>query len=624
VLPERVVRPEDGRAVLAGRYALLRELERGATGSLALAEDLSTGQMLMLASAPRSQDEHRARAGLQREAEVIARLDHPSIVQTRGVVRGEEGVYLLPFEAFQGDPLDEVAACWHRDTACGWSAFPVRKAVRVALALCEALAHAHERGVVHGTLRPTCVLAAPTGEIRIAGWGAARVQGDPSSTSGGRPAVPEPDDLAQSVRPYLAPEVLRSGTPEATPVSDVFGIAAVLFHLLAGTPPPASAGSRASLEGATRKTPAMSTPYYQTPAALRSVCLRALDAQPQRRYLGPAELGADLHAWLEGRGGMAFRWSPLAALAASVERRPRAARIASAGLLGAAGLLVLASALARREQVIRDWTRTVATEGSERARAQLQSALEAELEGLAWDGPSRDEARQRYFRLLVQFGVLPREGEPLRAGQAEAALSRPQLQPVRVQLDEALWGLARTTPAASADGLSLPTLEQVLAILEPTHEAAPVGAALAAWSRADAAALRALLEREDGFGWGPETAEHVADAALALGLAGPAARLYRTVSDALPEHWRARVARAIALAQTGDSSQAAAELATALACVPSSAAVRALLSAALEADSRRDEARGELERALALEPAGTPFHAELERRRERLTRTRER
>lgn len=527
------IHPGVSGVVLAERFEVLRELERSAAGCLFLARDLPTRQLLLVETAHDATQGAGAHARLQREAGILARLDHPSILRTAGIESGPQGIDLLRFEPFAGEPLDEVAARWHRTTASGWSTFPLKQAVHVAIALCEAIHHAHERGVVHGMLRPTCVLLAPTGEIRIAGWVAARLLDPERPTPEGRPPASELGDCAPCVGTYLAPELGRSGAPRPSPVSDVFGIGAILFHLLTGAAPPVRGGNQTSLGNPKGDDLAMSRPHYQTPSALRSVCLRAIEPQPERRYQCPAELAADLRACLAGRRGEACGWSPLSALAACAERHPLGARVTWTLLLITAGSLVVASALARREQVFEDWTRIVASERLERVRARVERARQVEVEGVDRRGHQTEQARQLYLDLLVQFAVLSAAGGRSHPDQVRSALARPHLEPVRMQLEQALWGLARTTPATFPAGGPAPSLQEVLAILERIEESSePVRAALAAWSRADAAAMSALLERADASGWSHATAERVTDAARALGLAEPAAQLRQRVGEA--------------------------------------------------------------------------------------------
>jgi eukaryotic-like serine/threonine-protein kinase len=204
--------------VLAGRYDLGREIGRGGMGAVWLGRDTVLGRDVALkrlgllpgVSAP---DLERA----EREARLAARLNHPHVVAVFDLVDEGDGHWLV-MEYVEGVTL---ATLVKTDGALGVdeSAGLIRQAA-------DALAAAHEAGIVHRDVKPSNMLVTPAGDVKITDFGIARAEADASLTQTG---------LVTGSPAYLAPEVASGST--ATEASDVWSLGATLFHLLAGHPP---------------------------------------------------------------------------------------------------------------------------------------------------------------------------------------------------------------------------------------------------------------------------------------------------------------------------------------------------------------------------------------------------
>src|SRR6478609_8502879 len=153
----------------------------------------------------------------EREARLAARLNHPHVVAIYDLVT-EDDVQWLVMEYVEGSTL---AALVKRD-----GALPPDQAATIVGQAADALAAAHAAGIVHRDVKPSNILVAPDGQVKLSDFGIARAEADASLTQTG---------LVTGSPAYLSPEVASGQT--AQPPSDVWSLGATLFHALAGRPP---------------------------------------------------------------------------------------------------------------------------------------------------------------------------------------------------------------------------------------------------------------------------------------------------------------------------------------------------------------------------------------------------
>jgi serine/threonine protein kinase len=261
---------------LAGtRYELIDRLGRGGVGSVFRVRDLELQRevalKVMTLPAPDAVAER-----LRAEARVLARLEHPGIVPVHDVGTLPDGRVFYVMKLVRGERLDAFA---RREREL----FPL---LRVFERICEAVAFAHERGVLHRDLKPENVMVGDFGEALVMDWGVG-VVGTPG---------------------YMSPEQAKGEAADTQ--SDVYGLGAVLHFLLTGGPPGAP-------------DPASARP----PRRLEAICLKALAPGRRDRYASARELGADVSRYLEGRAVTAYREGPLERAARVVQRHPTLAAL---------------------------------------------------------------------------------------------------------------------------------------------------------------------------------------------------------------------------------------------------------------------------------------------------------
>jgi hypothetical protein len=342
-------------------YEILGELGRGGMGVVYKARQTALGRIVALKMILVGR--HAGSAALDRfraEAEVIAKLSHPNVVQIYEV--GEhEGLPFFSLEYCAGGSLADHL---------NGRPLPPRDAARLTETLARAVQAAHDAGVIHRDLKPANVLLqASRGRQPPSGSAPAQAPSTPGADAPGSPdLVPKITDFGLARRidrqgltapgaflgtpAYVAPEQ-ASGSGEAVgPAADVYALSAILYEMLTGRPPFRGASALETLDMVRTQEP---TPPRRLaprlPRDLETICLKGLHKDPGRRYQSARDLADDLARHLHGEPIHARRvgWLERALLWA-LRHPTRAVVLAlSAVLLGLMALLLATYAAGRRE-----------------------------------------------------------------------------------------------------------------------------------------------------------------------------------------------------------------------------------------------------------------------------------
>src|SRR5262245_30518620 len=266
---------------LTGRYRVEAKLGEGGMGVVYRAYDLRLQRRVAIKML-NSVSDAVARTQLLQEARAASALNHPNICTVHEVDEAGQ----LPFivmEFVDGTPLSEMIP--HRGLAPG-------TVVRYGLQIAEALAHAHERGIVHGDVKASNVLMTPEGRPKVVDFGLAKRVGvlrNQEATTRSLELVTEPGVLRGTLS-YMAPEQLRGASTDAR--SDVWSLGVLLFEMTAGVPPfRGQTGFELSSDILSQSPSAL--PEH-APEALKAVIGRCLEKDPQRRYQRAGEVRAAL------------------------------------------------------------------------------------------------------------------------------------------------------------------------------------------------------------------------------------------------------------------------------------------------------------------------------------------
>lgn len=304
-----------GSGTRVGPYELRELLDQGRSGEVWLAERQSAAtekgprtvaiKLACVASATR-----KSAMRFRIEVEALFKLDHPGIARVfdADAETSAMGVTTwIAMEYIQGDWITTAVSRGPTGRRAGSNTEAEwRERVGLVRQACDAMTHAHQRGVIHRDLKPANILISPGPEgsvipwtVKVIDFGVARVRQlgtDLTLTLG--------EAIVGTIQ-YAAPEQLRGEVADAR--ADVYGLAAVLYELLAGEPPVPSTlvgqdqGTLASINAALRHQPEwLGSRQPELPASLVAVVHKALHKECDLRYASMAEFASDLDAVLLG------------------------------------------------------------------------------------------------------------------------------------------------------------------------------------------------------------------------------------------------------------------------------------------------------------------------------------
>ncbi|MBL8625392.1 MAG: protein kinase [Myxococcales bacterium] len=324
------------------------------------------------------------RARFEREARITARLQHPGIVAVLELGRWPDGEPFYAMPLVEGDPLDEAIA---RTTS---AAQRLALLPRVAAAA-EAVAYAHDRGVVHRDLKPANILLGRFGETVVIDWGLAAPLDEP----GDLPLATLDDDgltrAGVGTAAYMPPEQATGAPPD--PRFDVYALGATLYHALTGTPPyGADLGAAARARLAAGAPPPLTTLAPDTPPALVAIVERAMARRPADRFPTALALAEELRRFTTGQLILSHRYRAGERVRHWLRRHRAATRVAVAALVvvAAVGATAVARVVDERDRARAARARAEASERT--ARTALAAAQLAHARGLAIRPTDRLEA----------------------------------------------------------------------------------------------------------------------------------------------------------------------------------------------------------------------------------------
>jgi hypothetical protein len=315
------------------RYTLSRLHAEGGIGRVWVAFDGDLGREIALKELrPEAQDPAAAARFLE-EARITGQLEHPGIVPVYELVKPADG--RPPFytmRLIKGRTLDDAIRAYHRKRGAGETGpLDLAQLLTAFVGVCNAVAYAHARGVLHRDLKPRNVVLGDFGEVVVLDWGLAKARGSADTPAGLASAPVEPGAVRDRTEQgqvlgtpsYMAPEQAEGRPDLVDERSDVYGLGAVLYEILTGRPPFTGANTPDVLRQVAREAP---VPPRQrvaaTARALEAVCLKALAKDPGGRYPSSRELAQDAQRWLADEPVSAYPEPLLWRAARWCRRRP--------------------------------------------------------------------------------------------------------------------------------------------------------------------------------------------------------------------------------------------------------------------------------------------------------------
>jgi PAS domain S-box-containing protein len=296
----------------AERYCRLRLHATGGIGRVWLAHDSDLGRDVALKELRPERAEHATLgARFLQEAQITGQLEHPGIIPVYELVRARDGrqpFYTMRF--VKGRTLSAAARAYHDKRLAGQAdALELPALLNAFVTVCNTVAFAHSRGVIHRDLKGQNVILGDFGEVVVLDWGLAKLVGRPEGETAAPSVVCDmvgadsghtAPGQALGTPAYMAPEQAAGRPDLIDPRTDVYGLGAILYEILTGAPPFVGDSTEEVLRKVRELDPVPPRQVWsEVPPALESLCLRALAKQPADRPAAAADLAHEVQGWQE-------------------------------------------------------------------------------------------------------------------------------------------------------------------------------------------------------------------------------------------------------------------------------------------------------------------------------------
>jgi eukaryotic-like serine/threonine-protein kinase len=396
---------------LGTRFRILRPHARGGLGQVSVARDIELQREVALKEIQdRHADEPDSRARFLLEAEITGGLEHPGIVPVYGLGQYADGRPYYAMRFIRGDSLQEAVTRFYaggdKRLDSSERAVELRALLGRFIDVCNAIAYAHSRGVLHRDLKPGNIMLGQYGETLVVDWGLAKPQ-DPEDVKS--ESVEGPIRLSSignssatlmgsaiGTPQYMSPEQAAGRLDLLGPASDVYSLGATLYCVLTGRAPMQGPNVEAILQNVQRgefQHPRAVNP--EIPRPLEAICLKGMALKPADRYPSPKDLAGDVERWLadepvsaypEGLGAKTARWA----------RKHKTLVASSIGLIIVVAIaLAVTTILVKKQQILTEAARQEAQENFVKAEEARKQAAAA-----------RDQAKERYRMALDSYNAM--------------------------------------------------------------------------------------------------------------------------------------------------------------------------------------------------------------------------
>jgi len=432
-----------------GPYELLEKVGQGGQGVVFKARQPGTARLIAikrLSAGAFATPEMRVR--FEREVEAAVALDHPNVVTVFGTELVDDQP-VLAMKWIDGVPIDRWAC------AQGDERRPVREVLEVFALVCDAVQHAHQRGVIHRDLKPSNILVDADNRPFVLDFGLAKLKGNSSAAA---PVTVTGQFLGTPA--YAAPEQLRGDQRGIDVRTDVYALGAILYRLLTGEAAFPDTGDIPALifQALHRDPPAPSSRDRRLNRELDAIILKALAKGKEERYASVDALGNDLRRFLDGEAVLAHPPSTVYQISKFVRQH----RGAVAGVGAFAVLLLTATVLS-----------TVLYVRGEKERRRADAALVAERVQLAEARKQQDRAEKEAQKaseanrfvndMLARADRGAQKGNPNVTVREALDTAAADLQSGKVSYDPEVEASVRNTIGKTYDALGL------AAMAEPHH-----------------------------------------------------------------------------------------------------------------------------------------------------------
>ena len=311
-----------------GRFQVLWPHARGGLGQIYVAEDSQFHRRVALKEILPEQAENPInRDRFIIEAEITGNLEHPGIVPVYAKGKGPDGRNFYAMRFIKGEDLATAAHRFHQGHSLDFTGLEFRWLLRRFVDVCNTVAYAHSRGILHRDIKPNNIMLGSFGETLLMDWGVAKAMdrlepvGDSATSSAAMPvqtynSAIHPDSVNAGMTlmgqvvgtpAYMSPEQAAGDLDAMAPGSDVYSLGATLYTLLtdqspfSGDPLTVILDVRCGLLAPPRKV------LPTVPRALDAICGKAMSREPSHRYASALEMADDIELWLADAPVTAYR-----------------------------------------------------------------------------------------------------------------------------------------------------------------------------------------------------------------------------------------------------------------------------------------------------------------------------
>ncbi len=409
--PPPTATPPDASPTSTARYRVLRPHAKGGIGLVSVAQDGELNREVAFKTLQECHaDNPHSRSRFLFEAEVTGGLEHRGIVPVYSLGFNAHGSPFYTMRFIKGVSLREaIKGCREgvrlrdlierherRDRLTGravLTAADLRELLRRFQDVCNVVAYAHDRGILHLDLKPANIMLGLYGETFVVDWGQAKRLDPPEPRTGPPPGTPG----------YRSPEQVAGWYDQLHPASDVYSLGATLYYVLTGRSPAESnelGGVSHRAQRSDFRPPRALDPSIDR--ALEAVCCKAMAVRPEDRYGSARALADDVERWMADEPVTAWH-EPFYRRAGRWMRRYRTA-VAVAVVVGVVGLGAVAVVQARAYQDLRQANHAtkVALEESEEARRQAEAVGTFLVDAFRRPDPTQDGRQVKVADLLDQ------------------------------------------------------------------------------------------------------------------------------------------------------------------------------------------------------------------------------
>ena len=562
------------------KYRIGEELGRGGMGLVRQAEDSALRRELALKVLLDTGDEE-ALAGFVDEAQITGQLEHPNIIPVYDLGVDPSDRPYMAMKLVRGQNLSQmVRSLKKRNRRSTAAELQSDGRLSVFAKVCDALAYAHNRGVIHRDLKPDNVMVGEFGEVLVMDWGLAKPVGSlPTQRKAAARAVHTTrregghTTLADEVfgtPAFMAPEQAQGDVMAVDERSDIFSLGGILYSLLTFEVPYTGRNVHDVLANAASYrlvAPRRRAPAAGIPKELDAVVMKAMAEHPADRYASVQDLAADITAYLSHEPMLAWRDGMAARAAKWVRRHPAGAMTGGVSLVFVCLIAALLSLWMAQSEAQQREVQRLALERVESDAARVKA---------------EQESRDAELRRLVQARQFDQMAEVLGAK-------------VKRQRDEALQrfstDLANRPPDMTIDAWFASwapgRLEETIAAFERVLQAGD-------------AADQQFHEAADFFFLGAMYSDGKHDWQAAI-------RWYDRALEMDPQHFGALGNRGFCKQKLGRAAEGLVDIDAALALAPNDAMLHMMRAQVLRELGRVDESRDELDTAIRLAPKVAGF-----------------